>query len=405
MNEASATHPALNWAGKAVLLFGGVLPGIATGTISVMLPGISEAFGHGGESSLLITMIATVAGLGMMIGAPVGGYLADRIGRRTVLMAGVALFAAFGLSALLVTELWQLIGARFVIGLASGAMTATYVAIIADHFDDKAQGKWVGFNASIAVLFVVLLNPVAGALVDTGWRNGFLIYATALPVLLLAALGIPKNAEVIDTGHDTSLLGLVRGIPRLGQTALLATIGGTLATGTVLYWPFRLRELGIMSAAELAYYYIPNVMVVFIAAFSYGFVRKWVSVNQVFAICGAISAAGLVVLAFAPSPIIAAVGLTIEGAAIGLMTPNLSIYAISIAPAHARARVVGLMKGVYYGSPFLTQFALEAVNGLAGISATLLTIAAMSFSLTLYMLVEMRRGHTVAPPTAETTVH
>ena len=389
----------LNWAGKAVIIFGGVLPGIATGTISVMLPGISEAFGGGGDSNLWITMVATAAGLGMMLGAPIGGYIADRVGRRFVLMAAVALFAAFGLAAMTVTELWQLIAARLVIGFASGAMTATYVAIIADNFEEKDQGKWVGFNAAIAVLFVVVLNPVVGALVDEGWRNGFLVYAIGLPILLLAVLGIParKKPEIGEVDESASLLSVIRGIPRLGQTALLATIGGTLATGTVLYWPFRFRELGITSAEELAYHYIPNVMVVFIAAFSYGFIRKWLSVNQVFAVSGAISAFGLVIVAFAPNPIIAAIGLTIEGAAIGFMTPNLSIYAISIAPANSRARVVGLMKGVYYGSPFLTQFVLEAINGWRGISATLLAIAAMSFGLTIYMLVEMRRSDPIAP--------
>ena len=400
MTQAPKT---LGWAGKAVLIFGGVLPGIAAGTISVMLPGISQAFGHGGQSNLLITMVATTAGLGMMIGAPVGGYLADRYGRRIVLMAAVAIFAAFGLSALLVTELWQLIAARFVVGLASGAMTATYVAIIADQFDTKGQGKWVGFNAAMATLFVVLLNPVAGALVDTGWRNGFIIYAAALPILLLALIGIPGGTIKHDTElEDTSLLGLVRGIPRLGQTVLLATIGGTLAMGTVLYWPFRLRELGILSAEQLAYYYLPNVFVVFLAAFSYGYLRRFLSVNQVFAISGVLSAFGLVIMAFASSPVVAAVGLTIEGAAIGLMTPNLSIYAISIAPAHSRARVVGLMKGVYYGSPFLTQFILAAINSRAGIPATLLAIATMSAFLAIYMVFEMRRGRDVAPPvTAE----
>ena len=388
----------LGWAGKGVLIFGGMLPAISTGTISVMLPGISEAFGAGGDSSLLITMVATAAGLGMMVGAPVGGYLADRIGRRAVLTGSMGLFALFGLSALLVNELWQLIGARFVIGLAAGAMGATFIATIADFFDDLSQGKWLGINAATATLFVIILNPIAGILVDTGWRNGFVIYAAALPILLLVIIGIPGGTEAPDSdGNDTGYLALLRGIPRIGQTALLATIGGTLAMGTVLYWPFRLRELGVTSAEQLSYYYLPNVTVVFLAAISYGLVRRKLSVNQVFAVCGALSAFGLVVMAFAPTPLVAAIGLTIEGGAIGLMTPNLSLYAISIAPTYARARVVGMMKSVYYGSPFLTQFALEGINSLAGIPATLLAIAAMSGFLMLYMVIEIRRGHEVAP--------
>ena len=386
------TRAPLGWAGKSILLFGGALPGIAAGTISVMLPRISEAFGSGGQSTLLITMVATVAGLGMMLGAPVGGHLADRIGRRTVLLVAIALFAVAGLSALLVTALWQLIAARLVIGLASGAIAATYVAIIADHFDAKAQGKWVGLNAAIATLVVVLLNPVAGALVDSGWRNGFLIYAAALPLLLLTAIGIPGGKGFEDSATaPSSLIAIVRDIPRLGQTVVLATIGGTLATGTILYWPFRLRELGVLSSKDLALHYLPNIAVVFIAALCYGLVRRRLSIKQVFAVSGAISAIALTILAFAPTATIATLALMLEGVAIGFMTPNLSIYAISIAPSHSRARVVGLMKGVYYGSPFLTQFVLEGINHVAGISAALLGIAAMSFGLMIYMVVDLRR--------------
>ena len=388
------TAPArpLNAAGKALVILAGMLPAIVTGTISVMLPGISQAFGGGGESSLRITMVATAAGLGMMFGAPIGGYLADRLGRRKVLIAAVTLFAAFGLGAMLVDALWQLIGARFVIGFASGALSVSYIALIADHFDDKSQGKWIGLNAGVATLIVVLLNPVVGGLVDQGWRNGFLVYGLALPILLLVLAGVPRRQASTTTDEPLGAGAILRGIPRPWHVALLATFGGTLAMGTVLYWPFRLRELGVLSARDLSLYYLPNVTVVFAAAMSYGLVRRALGVNQIFALCGTVSALGLAIMAFAPTPLIAAVGLTIEGAAIGLMTPNLSMFAIGIAPLHARARVVGLMKGVFYGSPFLTQFALEAVNGVAGISTTLLTLSGMSAVFAVYMAMEMRRG-------------
>ena len=378
-------------AGKAAVVLGGVLPAIAAGTISVMLPGISDAF-DGAHHGLMVKMVATAVGLGMMFGAPLGGVLADRIGRRDVLVGAAAIFGLFGLSALLVTELWQLIAARFVIGLAAGALTAVAVALIGDHFEPAAQGRWLGLNGGVAVVIVVLLNPIAGALVDTGWRNGFLIYALALPIMLLVYLGVPPGR----THAPTDALALAAEELRkdklspVWKTVVLATFAGTLATGTVLYWPFRLRELGVESARDLALYYVPNIIVVAAAAFAYPLIRRRLSVTQVFAASGLLSAIGLCILALAPTPIVASLGLIIEGAGIGVMTPNLSLYAISIAPAQARARVIGMMKGVYFGSPFATQFLLEALNRAGGVPAALLGIATSSGMLGIYMVVQSR---------------
>lgn len=385
-NEAPAEAFRPNKAGMAAVILGGAPTGIAVGTISVMLPSLSDAFGDG-TNGLAIKMVATGAGLGMMLGSPLGGYLSDRWGKRPMLAATTLLFVLAGCGMMLASDLWQIIGARFIVGFCAGTMSVCYLALIGDWFSGEAQGRWLGFNSAAATFILLLLNPLAGALTDTGWRNGFLIYALALPMLLLIFAGVPKGTVSLGT-PDTDNAQTRESAPfKMPWAAtVLAVVVGTIATGTMLYWPFRLREIGVTSARDLGLYVLPNMLLVGLAGFSYGFVRRYLSISQVFAFTGLCSATGLAIIALAPNPGIAAIGLATEGVAIGLMTPNLSMFAIGASTPQTRARVLGAMKGVYFGSPFVTQFALEALSQRHGPSCALLAIASLSVGLALLMV-------------------
>lgn len=397
-NEAPAEAFRPNKAGMAAIILGGAPTGIAVGTISVMLPSISDAFGDG-TNGLAIKMVATGAGLGMMLGSPLGGYLSDRWGKRPMLAATTLLFVLAGCGMMLASELWQIIAARFIVGFCAGTMSVCYLALIGDWYSGEAQGRWLGFNGAAATFILLLLNPLAGALTDTGWRNGFLIYALALPMLLLIFTGVPKgNSLTAPDTPDTDAAQADASAPfRMPWAAMiLAVIVGTIATGTMLYWPFRLREIGVTSARDLGLYVLPNMLLVGLAGFSYGFVRRYLSISQVFAFTGLCSAAGLAIIALAPHPGIAAIGLATEGVAIGLMTPNLSMFAIGVSTPQTRARVLGAMKGVYFGSPFVTQFALEALSQRHGPSSALLAIASLSVGLALFMIARRSIGRKAA---------
>lgn len=399
MQQAQAPQ-GLNTAGKSAAVLGGVLPGIAAGTISVMLPGISDAFADG-TNDLEIKMVATAAGLGMMVGAPLGGWLSDRFGRKPVITLATIGFGLAGCAIMLAGALWHIIAARFLIGFCSGTLSVCYLALIGDAFTGQAQGRWLGFNSAAATFVLMMLNPVAGALVDTGWRNGFAIYALAFPTLLLVFAGVPSHAVhgAQPEAEREAAGGTKFRMPWLAM--LLAVVAGTIATGTMLYWPFRLREIGVTSARDLGLYVIPNILLVGIAGFSFGFVRKWLSIMQVFMVSGFLSALGLTIVALTPYPALAAVGLATEGVAIGLITPNLTMFTISISTPETRARTLGVMKACYFGSPFLTQFVLEGLSQRSGPATALLGIATMSAGLGLFMLlrsiIAARQESTAAP--------
>ncbi len=370
--------PSVGVTGKFAILGIGVLPALALSSIAVMLPTIADAFGRD-PNDLQIKMVSTALGLGTLMGAPLGGLLADRIGRRLTLMIAAAIFGVHGCSIMLMNDLWSIIAARFIIGLATGTLGVGVAAVIGDLFTDNRQSRWIGYAGGLPAGLTLILIPLTGLLTDHGWRLGFSLYALAVPIFFAVMFGLPKLAPK-DKGGGKLFLPLNK-LPV--NALLLAGILGSLVTGTSLYWPFRLREVGITKAADIAIHALPQVLCITLFALLYGLIRRRLSVRAVFLVSALLSAVGIGMIAFAPNHLWIIAGLAVEGVGIGMMTPNLTTYALAISPMEYRGRILGLVKGVVYGSPFLTQFMLYPLSQIGGSAMALVGICGMSLLLAL----------------------
>ena len=176
----------------------------------------------------------------------VGGGAGDRLGRRRVFIAGIALFGAASLACGLSREIAQLIAARAVQGAGAALLIPCSLAIIGAAFPDNERGRaigtWAGFSAIAAAIGPLL----GGWIVDhLPWQTIFFIN----PVLCLAALWIAWRhlPESIDPdappGIDwlgallafAGLAGVAFGLIALPDTGWRdTTTAATLAGGAVL---------------------------------------------------------------------------------------------------------------------------------------------------------------------------
>ena len=75
-------------------------------------------------------MFLGASAVGIFIASVLGGFLADKYGRKPIVVSGVIIFGIFSLSTLFSTGLGTLIAARFMTGLGLGsAMPATWVRV------------------------------------------------------------------------------------------------------------------------------------------------------------------------------------------------------------------------------------------------------------------------------------
>ena len=113
----------------------------------------------------------------------VGGAAGDRLGRRRIFIAGVALFGAASLGCGLSRDIGQLIAARAVQGLGAALLIPCSLAIIGAAFPENERGRaigtWAGFSAIAAAVGPLL----GGWIVDhLPWQAIFFINpCSALP--------------------------------------------------------------------------------------------------------------------------------------------------------------------------------------------------------------------------------
>jgi EmrB/QacA subfamily drug resistance transporter len=174
------------------------------------------------------------------------GVIGDRIGRRKVLLLGLAVFSIGSVLAAFSGSAIELIGWRALMGVGGAAIQPATLAVITNVFPAGERGRAIGIWAGAAGI-AVAGGPLAGGLVlqHFWWGAVFLL---GVPVAALGALGIvlvvPESRDPSPGRLDVpgvllsiaALAGLVFGIIRGGGGAGWTSPGvlGPLAAGAVL---------------------------------------------------------------------------------------------------------------------------------------------------------------------------
>lgn len=124
--------------------------------------------------------------LGMMIGAAVFGRIADKIGRRNVLLITVAFDAIFGIASAFAPSFEFLLIARLLTGIAVGGTLPVDYAMMSEFLPSRNRGRWLVMLEGFWAVGTVLVALVAWAAAAYGniepWRVIF--FATAIPAIL-----------------------------------------------------------------------------------------------------------------------------------------------------------------------------------------------------------------------------
>ena len=116
-----------------------------------------------GIAAMAAATVLSVAGLASLSGKIVCGLLADRVGAKRVLVAGLGLQAIAVSLYLFTRELAGFYGVALVFGFAYGGVMPLYAILVREYFGERTMGATFG-AVSLASTLAMALGPVAG-----GW--------------------------------------------------------------------------------------------------------------------------------------------------------------------------------------------------------------------------------------------
>lgn len=212
--RASITHPKRLVLALAI----GAVDGADIGSMGLAMARLRADIGLTAEEA---GAAASASMLGLLLGALIGGRLADRYGRGPILAGSAILLGIFSLATALAGNLEQLVVVRFLAGLGIGGVFPVVIAIAHDSVVPEHRSKAVGVMMASGPLGAAAMAFVAMA---PDWRVIF--YVGGGVPLLLGLIAWSRRGEMGEAGRAA------------GSSATMKEIlfGGRRGVSTLLIW-------------------------------------------------------------------------------------------------------------------------------------------------------------------------
>ncbi len=219
-----------------------LLSSLGTSSANVALPALADAFGVSFQAVQWVVLAYLLAITTLIVSV---GRLGDIVGRRRLLLAGIALFtAASGLCGL-TPSFALLIVARAIQGLGAAIMMALTMAFVGEAVAKEKTGSAMGLIGTMSAIGTALGPSLGGALLaGPGWRAIFLVNVPlGLLALVLAHRHLPADKGT--EGRERARFDVV------GTLLLALSLGAYALAMTVGRGSFGALNVALLSAAAL----------------------------------------------------------------------------------------------------------------------------------------------------------
>ena len=348
------------------LLFASCMSVLGAVLLTPVIPALFGAFP--GYPPEMVLLILSAPALMIAIFAPFAGQIADRVGRKNLLVVALIIYAFVGTAPLwLPAELPLILVSRLLVGVCEAAIMTCCTTLIGDYFSGTRRNKYFGlqsvFTTISATIFILVGGILGGA---GGWRTPFLVYGISLivAVWVIVAVWEPKKTEAARAAAAAqakapipwAILALPLVVTLFGGFAFFVV----LAEPAVIYGTLGLTDpqaIGPISAAAsiataiLALLFVrfarlgaKVLLPVAFGAMALGYVIVWIA-------AGAGSLPGVIA------------GVLVASAGTGLLLPTLVSWSVGRIPFLSRGRSTGVWTAAFFLGQFVTPLLIGVIQG------------------------------------------
>ncbi|MGZ0714776.1 MFS transporter [Pseudomonas palleroniana] len=362
---SAGAHQAAGLREGLVLILGSSLTIMGAVMIAPILPKLGAEFGPlESHAGLLVPLVVSGPALAIALCAPLAGWLADRIGRKTLLIIATLLYALLGVAPVILGDLQSIVVVRLLFGATEAAVMTCCAALIADYWHGRERLRYI--NRQVVTIGVVgaVFFVLGGALGEHSWRLPFLLYL--LPLLLVPAmlkvLWEPERSrpsEPAQRPERVAVLPLVLGY--------LMIFGGMVLTFIApVQVPMVLVELGVTSSTLMGLSAGLSLIASLGGSLAWPLLHRTLRGAGTHMVLLLLLALGLWLLTQARSYNQVALAMVIHGLGAGLLVPNVMAPVMEALTARTRGRGLGGLTACLYLGQFVSPLVVAVLVAYAG---------------------------------------
>jgi MFS family permease len=378
------------------LLLVAPLGGLALSGLTPVLPRISDHFAGDPQAPTLVRLMVSGFSFAMVGGSLAAGFMTEKIGQCRLLIWCMGLYAIAGTMGAFLDNLYLIVASRLLLGVLNAIAAVVAMTLITTRIAPQVRDRWLGFYIVVGTFGSIILLGLSGKVGDADWRNVFLLHLLAVPVVLLLIATLPRapseadRAKLSASGSNSPQGGVPWALVVLG-----AICGAVLST-SLIFLPFYLVTVGAGTPGQIAGAMVGASVTAGVVSFGYGWLRKWLSVVQVFVVGFSVAFAGMALVATMTDFTLIVAAMVLFGVGVGVLSPNLFSAVAAATRPERRARTIGIVRAGSCAGPLIAQILLEPFAHWQGSWAPMMGIALIAAAGLVHVLL-FRRTFAPAP--------
>ncbi len=363
-NEKLYLNPKLQ-----IVFFVTLMSVLGVSSISPIFPEVQNHFNATPQSISLLVTLFTLPGIFL---TPFLGILADRFGRKTVLVPSLFLFGVAGGMMGLTSNFGILLLLRFLQGVGGASLGSLNITLIGDMFDKTSDRRLaMGYNASVLSVGTASYPFIGGFLGILGWNYPFLLPFAAIPVGLVTLFGLkePKitRSENVAEYFKKVFSGLKD--KRIVWIFFISTMTFTFFYGSYLtYLPFFMSHSFGVNAFVIGIFLSSMSVAVAITSSQFGKLSTKMSEPLMIKIAFALYGGSLFFVPFVHDIWLLFIITSIFGFAQGMNIPSIQLLLTKFSPPEQRAAFMSLNGMSFRLGQTIGPLIMGLIFALSGIS-------------------------------------
>jgi len=292
---------------------------------------------------------------------PVYGILADKFGRKKVLIPSLFMFGIFGTAGFFVRDFNLLLVLRFLSGMGAASLGALNVTLIGDLFVIEKRQRIVGYNNSALNFGTTIVPIIGGTLAMIHWNYVYILplLAVALAIWMVYSFEEPLSNSKTTADYFRGFIDALKNY-RISMMYVLSLLVYIIHFGSLwTYIPFLMKNKYTDSSFIFGLVLSGMSLTASVISIFFGKIALKHSSGKLFAGAFGLIATGLITVTFMPEWYLLFIPMVIYGAGFGIILPNIQSTVIKLAPENHRGVIVSLNRTI----SLLGQFSGPVISG------------------------------------------